>query len=78
MATPPLIVIVDDDKSLLAALVRLVRSFGYGARGFSSAEAFMESDAASSCACVVTDIQMPGMSGIELARLLVGRQRRCR
>lgn len=74
MATPPLIAIVDDDKSLLAALVRLVRSFGYNARGFPSAEAFIESDAVASCACVVTDIQMPGMSGLDLAGLLAKQQ----
>lgn len=74
MGSPPLIAIVDDDQSLLAALVRLVRSFGYGARGFASAEAFIASDAVAACACVVTDIQMPGMTGIELARLLAKRE----
>ncbi len=70
MADSPLIAIVDDDESLLAALVRLVRSFGYEARGFESADAFVASDTVSSFSCVVTDIQMPGMSGIELAAWL--------
>lgn len=74
MADSPLIAIVDDDESLLAALVRLVRSFGYEARGFESADAFVASDAVASFSCVVTDIQMPGMSGIELAAWLSRRQ----
>jgi len=74
VASPPLIAIVDDDQSLLAALVRLIRSFGYSARGFLSAEEFIASDAVSSCSCVVTDIQMPGMSGLDLAGLLAKRQ----
>jgi FixJ family two-component response regulator len=71
----PLISIIDDDGSLRRALVRLVKSLGYDARGFDSAEAFAESGAMSSSACVITDIQMPGMSGIELKQLLL--RRRC-
>jgi FixJ family two-component response regulator len=65
-----LISIIDDDPSLQNALVRLVRSLGYAARGFASAEEFIESGAMRSCSCVVTDIQMPGMSGFDLKRLL--------
>lgn len=75
MALGPLISIIDDDDSLRRALVRLLGSLGYDARGFGSAEEFAESGAISSSACVITDIQMPGMSGIELKQLLV--QRRC-
>jgi FixJ family two-component response regulator len=70
-----LISIIDDDGSLRDALVRLIRSLGYDARSFESAEEFAESSAISSSACIITDIQMPGMSGIELMRLLV--QRHC-
>jgi len=62
-----LISLVEDDLSLQNALVRLVRSLGYSARGFSSAEEFLESDVLPTCACVITDIQMPGMSGIDLS-----------
>lgn len=67
MAEELLIAVVEDDLSLQAALVRLVRSLGYRACGFSSAEEFLDSDGMSACACVITDIQMPGRSGIEVA-----------
>ena len=60
------IAIIDDDRSLRMALARLVRSLGYKARDFASAEAFLNSDALSDVVCVVTDIHMPGMSGIDL------------
>jgi FixJ family two-component response regulator len=73
VAQQPLISIVDDDRSLRHALVRLVRSLGYETRGFDSAEEFAASSAMSNSACVITDIQMPGMSGIELKQLLVER-----
>jgi FixJ family two-component response regulator len=74
VAAKPLIGIIDDDPSLQKALVRLVRSFGYDARAFASAEEFLESGSMSSCSCIVTDIQMPGMSGIDLKRLMDERQ----
>jgi FixJ family two-component response regulator len=69
--------IIDDDASVRGAIVALVRSAGYEARGFASAVEFLASGAAESSACIITDIQMPGMSGIELkghleaSRLLV-------
>lgn len=70
MALDPLISIIDDDDSLRAALVGLVRSLGYRASGFASAEDFLATGAAKDCACIVTDIQMPGLSGIELKQRL--------
>jgi FixJ family two-component response regulator len=70
VAAEPLICIVDDDPSLQKALVRLIQSLGYAARGFASAEAFITSDIMPACSCVVTDIQMPGMSGIDLKRFM--------
>lgn len=70
MAADPLIAVVDDDQSLRAALVRLVRSLGYEARGFASAEEFLEADTTPNFSCVITDIQMPGMNGIELTRVI--------
>jgi FixJ family two-component response regulator len=69
-----LISIIDDDESLRTALVGLVRSVGYDARGFASAEEFLQSGAVKSFSCIVTDIQMPGMSGIDLKRHLVQQQ----
>ena len=66
----PLISIIDDDESMLSALVSLVRSAGYDARGFTSAEEFLGCGMVPSLACIITDIQMPGMSGIELKQHL--------
>jgi FixJ family two-component response regulator len=60
------IAIIDDDRSLRMALARLVRSLGYKARDFGSAEAFLQSGKLSEFTCIVTDIQMPGMNGIDL------------
>ncbi|WP_026614355.1 response regulator transcription factor [Ensifer aridi] len=74
MAGEPLISIIDDDQAMRAALVRLIRSLGYVARGFASAEEFIEAGVMPGCSCVVTDVQMPGMSGIHLTRLLAERQ----
>ena len=74
MPARPLISIIDDDNSLLSAIVRLVRSAGYDAQGFASAEAFLGCAAAANFACIITDIQLPGMSGIELKHHLAARQ----
>jgi FixJ family two-component response regulator len=65
-----LVGIVDDDRSLCSSLVRLVRSMGYEARGFESAEEFMRSSTLDECSCLITDVQMPGISGIELAKFM--------
>ena len=65
-----LIAIVDDDESLRNALLGLVRSLGYRGLGYGSAEEFFAADAAKSSDCIVTDIQMPGLSGIELTARL--------
>jgi FixJ family two-component response regulator len=70
----PLISVIDDDGSLRSALVELIHSLGYDVRGFESAESFINSDAVCSFACIITDIHMPGMSGIDLQRLLVKSQ----
>jgi FixJ family two-component response regulator len=74
VSASPLICIIDDDDSLRVALVGLVRSVGYEARGFASAEAFLQSGALDACACLVTDIQMPGMSGVELKEHLTAQK----
>lgn len=66
MSHTPLILIVDDDDSLRIGLVSLVRSLGYASLSFDSAEALLASGAVPESACIVTDIKMPGMTGIEL------------
>jgi FixJ family two-component response regulator len=58
--------IIDDDVSVRVALASLVRSLGYVAWTFESAEAFLQSADFSEVSCIVTDVQMPGMSGFEL------------
>ena len=70
MPAIPLIAIVEDDESLRPALIGLVRSLGYAGEGFDSAEAFLDAGAQHRAACLVTDVQLPGQSGLELkARL---------
>jgi FixJ family two-component response regulator len=70
-----LIAVIDDDESFRMAVVESLGSLGYGARGFASAEEFITWEADASCDCVITDIHMPGMSGLDLARLLRARRR---
>ena len=62
----PLITIVDDDDSLRNSLDNLIRSVGFRAQGFSSAEAFLGSNQARDTACLILDVRMPCMSGLEL------------
>lgn len=65
--TKPLIAIIEDDDSMRPALVGLVRAMGYEGEGFGSAESFLASDAAARAVCLISDYQLPGLSGIELA-----------
>jgi FixJ family two-component response regulator len=73
LLSKPLVSVIDDDASLCAALVGLVRSLGYEARGFGSAEDFLRAAETCTFSCVISDVQMPGMSGIELKRHLTAR-----
>jgi len=67
----PLVAVVDDDDSVRESLGGLFRSVGYAARGFASADAFLQSDDLANTDCVILDVRMPGMSGLELQRQLV-------
>ena len=73
MSTEPLIAVIDDDESFRIALVEALCSLGYGARSFASAEEFVAAGDAGRSDCIITDIHMPGMSGIDLKRLLIVR-----
>jgi FixJ family two-component response regulator len=63
--------IVDDDDALRTSLDNLIRSVGLRAHGFSSAEAFLRSDHARETACLLLDVRMPGMNGLELQRQMI-------
>ncbi|PZM15743.1 response regulator transcription factor [Rhizobium tubonense] len=67
----PLIAIVDDDEPMREAIKGLMRSMGFDAETFSSADDFLSFPHISRTACLVTDINMPGMSGLDLHRRLV-------
>jgi FixJ family two-component response regulator len=71
-----LVAIVDDDESVQRALQDLIESDRLFARCFSSAEQFLDSEARSQAACLIADIRMPGMSGLELQANL--KAERCR
>ena len=71
MAQRPLIAVVDDDHSIRESLGGLFRSVGFAAQGFCSAAALLQSDDLPRTDCVILDVRMPGMSGLELQRQLV-------
>ncbi|MFM0032561.1 response regulator [Paraburkholderia madseniana] len=61
-----IISIVDDDEGARVATASLVRSLGWQARVFASAEEFLESELIDETSCLISDIRMPGLSGIEM------------
>ncbi|MFY9839771.1 MAG: response regulator [Xanthobacteraceae bacterium] len=71
MLKAPLISIIDDDRSVREATKGLVRSLGYNAATFASAEEYLRSDCVSDSACLITDLSMPGMSGADLQDRLI-------
>jgi FixJ family two-component response regulator len=66
LSNAPLVSIVDDDESVRAAMSSLVRSLGYKSCVFGSAEEFLTSPRLQDASCLISDVQMPGMSGLEL------------
>jgi FixJ family two-component response regulator len=72
----PEISIIDDDESVRVATQNLVRSLGFIACTFASAEEFLQSSRVNDTSCVIADVQMPGMSGVELHSLLIAQGHR--
>ena len=67
----PLISIVDDDGFVRESTKGLVRSMGYAAETFASAEEYLRSNRAADTACLISDVQMPGMNGADLQDRLI-------
>ena len=71
MPSVPLMAIVDDDDALRNSLDNLLRAVGFRVQGFASAEAFLQAQHAPETACLILDVRLPGMNGLELQRQLV-------
>src|SRR5215468_4413315 len=68
-----LVSVVDDDESVRESLPDLLNEFGFAARAFSSAESFLSSDCVDKTRCLILDVMMPGMTGLDLQRELTRR-----
>ncbi|MGA9799326.1 MAG: response regulator [Terriglobales bacterium] len=66
----PLLSVVDDDESVRESLPDLLRELGFAARAFSSAQEFLSSDDLNATSCLILDVAMPGMSGLDLQQEL--------
>ena len=75
MTPTPLVSIVDDDESVRESLRGLIRSIGLGVQTFASAEDFARSAQLEQTDCLILDVRMPGMSGLDLQRELVASER---
>ena len=71
-----LISVVDDDQSIRESLPDLLREFGFAAKAFSAGEEFLASDELAQTSCLILDIAMPGMTGLDLQNELAIRQQR--
>ena len=74
MVKRPLISVVDDDESIRESLPDLLKEFGFAARTFSSAAAFLISESLNETKCLILDVAMPGLSGPDLQRELARRR----
>jgi FixJ family two-component response regulator len=70
MAQPTVVIVVDDNAGLLKSVVRLLAHHGIDSRTFASAEALLESDSVQTATCLLLDIHLGGISGLELQRRL--------
>jgi FixJ family two-component response regulator len=73
----PIVIVVDDNASFLKSVARLLALDGIDARTFSSAEALIESGSAKTASCLLLDIHLGGISGIELHRRLTASGSKC-
>ena len=69
----PIIYIIDDDDLVRKALQRLIRSTGFEAKTFATAEEFLDSGFREQNVCLITDVKMPGLTGLELQQKLIAR-----
>ena len=76
MQSVPVISIIDDDESMREAIQNLIHALGFVAYTFTSAEAFLQSGHVSDTSCLITDVQMPGLSGSDLQKLLIAQGHR--
>ena len=73
--TDRMIAVVDDDESVRSATVDLLLSLGFACEAFESAEAYLKSDARNRMSCLILDVGMPGLGGLELQQLLTDQGR---
>jgi len=71
MLNKPIVSIVDDDRSVLEGMKDLLNSKGFAVQTFWRAEDFLKSDHFHNTSCLITDVQMPGMTGLELYNRLI-------
>ncbi len=73
MVRPQSVAIVDDDALVRGSVATLVRSLGLSAQAFPSAEDYLQASEAESFACLIADVQMPGISGLQLQQILAAK-----
>lgn len=73
MPNIPVVSIIDDDEFVRSATNRLVRSLGFIAPTFASADEFLRSPHLNDTSCVISDVQMPGISGLEMQSMLIAK-----
>jgi FixJ family two-component response regulator len=77
MAQSTVVIVVDDNAGILKSVVRLLAFHGIESRTFASAEALLESDSVQTATCLLLDIHLGGISGIELQRRLAASGSKC-
>ena len=77
MARPTVVIVVDDNEGVLKSVARLLAHHGIDGRTFASAEALLESDSVQTATCLLIDIHLGGISGIELQRRLAVSGSKC-